>query len=263
MALLMEKRVAKVKLVMQKRGAPAELKAEIEFELDVSGSTKKLYLPKNGQPSVMQETAERLMAVALRLDADGKMGVTSFSDTAHRHDPVSADTIDGYIDRTFIPECKEAGNWEQGTNYARALTASLGLDPAQQIAAPVQEKKGFFAGLFGGGNKANAVPTSSNPSGAASPDSQYPTVHMFLSDGEDFGDSGKFHSLVSQHADHYFMLIGVGPITNFGLMKRVAQLPNCGFVHLDNLDLTDDDLYELILAQELCDWLKARQPVTA
>jgi hypothetical protein len=233
MALEMSKRVGKVALQLKKHNVPDNLKAQIKFLLDVSGSAMPFY---HGPRSDMQELTERLMAVALRLDADGLLEVTSFSDKAHKHGDVTEPEIYTYIQARFIPEATQAGTWRGGTNYAKAVSTAL-------AANPVAKAKGFFTKMF---SKKEVV---------------YPNVHFFVSDGQDMGDHAEFKRLVQSSPNDYFMLIGVGNVRDFGLMQEAADLyDNVGFVHFDDLKISDDEMYEQILQKEICDWLIARQP---
>lgn len=231
MALEMSKRVEKVALQLKKLNIPDTLKAQVKFELDDSGSAVHMYM--NG---TMQELTERLMAVALRMDADGKLEVTSFSDKAHKHGDVTEQEIPNYIQNRFIPEAKQAGTWQGGTNYAKAIAAS--------IESPVSKAKGFLGKLFG-----------------AKAEKNYPSFHIFVSDGQDMGDRAKFIDLLKQATNDYFMLVGVGPKTYFKLMEDAGDLlPNVGFVNFSDLSISDDTMYEMLLQKEALDWLLARQP---
>lgn len=243
MALAMDKRVEKVNLVLAKHQIPAALKAQVKFELDDSGSAVPMY--NSGQ---MQELVERLMAIALRLDADGKLEVFSFSSRAHKHGDVTEAEIPGYINQKFIPEARRGGTWEGGTNYAAAIRAAITED------APAPKSGGLFGTLFG------KKETTAAPTGPS-----YPAFHLFVSDGQDAGDTHDFKRLISGASkDHYFMLVGIGPASYFNLMREVAdQYDNVGFVNFPNLTVSDDAMYEAILEKEALDWLVARQPKAA
>lgn len=236
MALPMSKRVEKVQLIMTKLNIPSTLRAEVKFELDCSGSTMGMF--SNGS---MQELVERLLAIALRLDGDGKLEVTSFSDSAKKLGDVTAADVDNYINKRYIPESKSAGTWSGGTNYAAAIKTALGKDP-------IGATKGFLGGLFkkaAGGNSG----------------STHPNFHLFVSDGQDGGNRNDFLNLISECKDtDYFMLIGVGPSSYFQLMKQAADAyDNVGFVNFPNLSISDDEMYEQLLAGEALNWLLARQ----
>lgn len=235
MALAMSKRVEKVKLQLAKHNVPDWLKAQMKFELDDSGSAMPYY--NNGE---MQELVERLMAVALRLDADGKLEVYSFSDRAAKHGDVVESEIEGYIKQRFIPEAARFGTWSGGTNYAKAVTLALQEDA-------VEEKTGFLGKLFGSKK-------------AATPQPNYPNVHLFVSDGEDMGDHQHFQKLVREATNDYFVLVGIGN-AGFSLMKQTAdRYDNVGFVKFSDLSISDDEMYGKLLDKELCDWLIKHQP---
>lgn len=239
MALAMNKRVEKVTLQLAKHNVPDWLKAQIIFELDDSGSTMPYF--GSGQ---MQELTERLMAVALRLDADGKLEVLSFSDKAHKHGDVVEDQITGYIQNRFIPEAQNAGTWSGGTNYAKAVIAALSDN--NNVNANQSTPTGFFKRIFGGAK------------GAASP--AYPNLHMFVSDGEDMGDHDRFLKLIKEATGDYFVLIGIGS-SSFNLMMQAEKTcSNVSFVKFPDLTISDDKMYEQLLSKKVCDWLIANQP---
>ena len=35
-------------------------------------------------------------------------------------------------------------------------------------------------------------------------------------------------------------------------------MPNVGFLHLESLDVTDEQTYEQLITQEFCDWVRAK-----
>lgn len=234
MALEMTKRVDKVKLLLKKHNIPDDLKAQVDFALDVSNSAIWMY--KNG---MMQELTERLMAVALRLDADGKLGLVSFGSRAHRHPDIVENMIPNFILNLFIPESKNGGSWDTGTDYAPAVS----LMASNLVSTAVEKTKAFFSNMF---SKKEVV---------------YPNFKIFVSDGQNMGDDDKFVDILSKATNDYWVLVGVGDPAYFDLMENCADdLPNVGFVHFPDLSLSDDAMYEQILAKEALDWLVARQP---
>lgn len=239
MAITMTERVNKVSLVMKKYGIPDWLKAQVKFELDVSGSAEWMY--NNG---MMQELMERLMAVALRLDADGKLELSSFSSKAHKHGDVTEAEIVGYIKKKFIPEAEAAGTWMGGTHYARAIYTALHEGATNAVTGAVAKAKSMFSNMF---KKAELV---------------YPNIHWFVSDGKDDGPREDFLKLLREAKDtDYFVLVGVGEEHHFGLMKDAAELyDNVGFAYFPDLSISDDAMYQKLIAKEALDWLLARQP---
>jgi hypothetical protein len=231
----MSKRVDKVVLQMRKHNIPDWVKAQVEFILDVSNSAMWMYA--NG---MIQELLERLMAIALRLDADGKLEMTSFGSTAHKHGDATEDQIPNYIQNVFIPESRAGGTWYSGTNYAKAVqTASGG-----KYMGAMDKAKGFFKKLMG-----------------QSAFTDFPKLNIMMSDGQDMGDHDAFIDQLTAAKDEYWLLVGVGEARCFGLMQKAAdQLPNVGFVHFEDLTVSDDKMYEMMLAKECLDFLVARQP---
>ena len=237
MATTMTERVEKVKLAMKKLNIPDTLKAQVKYILDDSGSAEWMY--NNG---MMQELTERAMAVGIRLDADGKLEVVSFSNTAHKHGDITEADIPGYIQNRFIPEAKVARTWLGGTDYHAAVVVAAEA-PSNEA---VSKLKSFATGLF---RKKPVEPV-------------YPNFNIFISDGRDDGsESDLIAALTAVQNTDYFMMVGVGNPDYFGRMQKVADLlPNVGFVHFNDLTISDDVMYARILTKEGLDWLLARQP---
>jgi len=57
----------------------------------------------------------------------------------------------------------------------------------------------------------------------------------------------------------YWQMVGVGPSHNFKFLKEQADLlPNVGFVNLSSLKISDDELYDQLIAEEFLGWVKTR-----
>ena len=55
----------------------------------------------------------------------------------------------------------------------------------------------------------------------------------------------------------YFNMVGIGNPSYFRFIEEMAdKLGNVGFTNLNDLSISDDDLYEKIVNQEFVDWVK-------
>ena len=77
MSINLEKRTQQVGIILAKRGLPVAPKTRVGVALDVSGSAKHFY--ENG---VIQETLDRLLAVAMKFDDDGNLDAWTFDKAA-------------------------------------------------------------------------------------------------------------------------------------------------------------------------------------
>ena len=90
----------------------ANRKAQVVLVLDISKSMNRLY--KSG---VVQSVIERVLALALNFDDDGKVDVMLFGTNAYQLPTVSLDGLEGYVDRVILPNYKIV----EATRYAAAL----------------------------------------------------------------------------------------------------------------------------------------------
>ncbi len=83
----------KVAVVLEKK-ALTGVRARVGLVIDTSGSMKQLYAK-----GVVQETVERVLAVAARLDDDGTLDVWFYADRFARVEPAREATFEGYVAR--------------------------------------------------------------------------------------------------------------------------------------------------------------------
>jgi hypothetical protein len=228
MALNLEKKQELVRLCLEKRKVPTDIRLAVKLALDVSGSARPLY--RNG---TMQELVDRLIPVGMRFDDNKSIESYAFGSTIEQVGDITPDDFGSYVDTKFL---REAGAvlWS-GTQYATALS---------RILKDTNGKTGFLGGLFGSKKKA---PT--------------PSYLMFITDGETQGDEAATERLLSDYrgSNVYVQLIGVGR-ANFSFLENMADMfSNVGFVTFPDLEQTSDEaMYEALLGEELCGWIKGR-----
>ena len=90
-----------------------------------------------------------------------------------------------------------------------------------------------------------------------------PSYLMFITDGDtDQTDQRTAEALLKEMASSniYIQLIGVGRGARFTFLKDMAdKYDHVGFVTFPDLDrVTDDQMYEQLLSEEACEWMKTR-----
>lgn len=223
------KRTEKVGIILAKRNVPNAPTVRVGASLDVSGSTQGLY-----SRGVMQETVERLAAIALKFDDNGELDMWSFDNSVTVLETATAENLNGYVNAEIMN--KRISKWG-GTSYAPPLKSALDKYFPEKSAA------GGFMGMF----KKTAPVNDSTPA-----------MLLFVTDGE-CDDKATARKILEAAANKnvYFQMVGVGPSRYFDFLQKAADdLPNVGFVNMENLDMTDDDLYEQLISQEMCDWIK-------
>ncbi len=229
MAINLEKRAEAVGIVLAKRNVVKAPTVRVGAALDISGSTKQMY-----NKGVIQETVDRLLAIAMKFDDNGQIDMWSFTDGFDRLQTATARDYGNYVARHILGNV-EVTKWG-ATSYAPVIKDMVrfyfgGLDPLA-----------FFGNLFG------AKP-------AAAPQ---PAMILFITDGAN-SDHEETAAILREceRKNVYFQMVGVGPASEFGFIKQMAhELPNVGFVNFSSLEIPDDVIYEALISEEFCSWVK-------
>lgn len=236
MSISLEKRAAKVGIVLAKRGLATVPPVRVGAAFDVSGSAQGFYTS-----NVMQETIDRLLAVALKFDDNGELDAWLFHDGVLPQLPTITESDEGTYVRNVI--LKQRGLWG-GTSYAPVLQAVMEYYFGESAPA---KKASIFGGLFG----KKEAPVASNK--------KDPAMLLFITDGANGDEAATAAVLKAAEANSpvYFNMVGIGNPSYFRFIERMAdQLGNVGFTNLNDLSISDDELYEKIVNQEFVDWVK-------
>jgi hypothetical protein len=225
----------KTRIVLEKRALPQPPRCRVGLCIDISGSMHNEY-----QDGLVQETVDRLLAIAGTFDDNGEMEVWTFNQ-AYSTPPVArAADFGSYVKKAILDNPK-VDKWG-GTNYAPVMNAVLDtyFRGAQVVTS---------GGLFGLFKKTEQQ---------APKDTHIPALCLFITDGDN-SDAAEAETILSQAQTYqiYWQLIGIGNDTDFRFIKKMANdLPNAGFCHFPNLRVSDEAIYEALLTTELCDWLR-------
>ncbi|TDR27746.1 VWA domain-containing protein [Hydromonas duriensis] len=230
-----EKEVEKVRFVLEKNGIDHVVRARVGVNLDVSGSMIELY--KQG---VVQKVVERILPLGLACDNNGEIDVWGFSNRAALACVATRENYKNIVEQEMMDGDLDHVLWE-GTQYAPVIQANLDYYSGSE--SPVRN---FFRKLF---NKEFAE------------DSKLPVINYFLTDGENTDSKATqelFEYIKETESQIYYLLIGVGSAKYKFLRKMAEKFPNVGFVAVDSLKtfVTDENIYEQLLPNELCTWLK-------
>jgi len=237
----LQKRQEAVQFVLTKRNITKTPVMRVGLALDVSGSAKPLY-----QRGIIQSTIDRLVPVAMRFDDNGEMDVWTFHNTAQQVASVTKQDMDGYVDREILNK-RGVSLWG-GTEYTPPMQAMRDFYFGGAKAAPAS---GSFLGKMFGGAKAAPAPTPSATSSV-------PAMALVLTDGENTDrEYTETFLRASVGLPVYWQMVGVGNPAYFKFIEEMADvLPNVGYVNLASLEMSDEALYDQLLGQELCDWVK-------
>lgn len=234
MTISLDKRAAAVRISLDKHQIRKPPIMRVGLAYDVSGSAKSFYY--NGH---IQQTNDRLLGVAANFDDNGEMDVWVFDNKSRKLETAKAGDYGDYVDKEILPNV--GGMWN-GTSYAPVMQ-----DIVDFFFKPTKAKKS--GGFFGFGGRAK----EEQPFNA-----DVPAFVMFVTDGVNDDKAATERVLRdSQKYGIYWSLVGVGNPSEFGFLQKMADdLPNVGFTNLSSLNVSDETLYDEIICEELCEWIK-------
>lgn len=219
----LEKRTEQVKILLEKRNITKAPIVRVGLAIDISGSTRNLY-----EDGVIQEVVDRLLAIACKFDDNGEMDMWSFTNDFNRLPSASAAEYGAYVQKNILQN-RNVSKWG-GTSYF----------PVMENIVNAYFPKGMLGGMF----------SKKKP--------ETPAMVLFITDGET-NDVPQTAKLLreSQNKNIYWAFVGVGPPRHFQFIKEMAdELPNVGLVNMSTLAMPDADLYDQMITEELCTWVK-------
>lgn len=202
-------------VVLSKKGL-LDTKVRVGKAIDKSGSMGLQY-----EDGTIQDTMERLFAVALKMDDNGLLDVWSFNNGAKRHVEAGMHNIEGYVDANI--------NYGGGTSYAPVIRNIV----KKYIAEDPSDLPSLVFFITDGDNDDH-----SETEQAMIDASQYPIFWQFVGIGD-----ASFNFL--RRLDD--------------MEGRVID--NANFFELNDLShISDDELYDRILG-EFPSWLKEAKRV--
>lgn len=245
--------------------------AEVDLVLDISGSMESFY-----RKGSVQETADRILALAMNFDDNRSIDVFTFNSGANHVGTLTDENFFGYIDKNITH--KVGG----GTNYAPVIKRvlahhgiSLGGTSTIQRSKTVKDveyvtKKGFLNGLLG---KKEAIEvdkvvhyTEEVPTAGTSPGAlEKPVFVIFITDGDNF-DHAETEKVIRQaaHFGVFFKFVGIGN-SEFPFLEQLDDMPdrfldNADFFKVADIAQADEtEIYEKLL-NEVKDWsIEARK----
>ena len=241
MAIDLAKRTEKVTISLKKRGILTAPTVRVGLAFDKSGSTEHLY-----SSGVMSETNDRLLAVANRFDDNGEMDMWSFTTRAFRLKPANEASYGNYVKRHILqnPNIDQSG----GTKYAPVIEDMERFYFGEPTLSVAKDIVGLFQGLF------KKTPEKVEKLNSTA----LPAFCIIVTDGTN-SDRAETATVLRRAAKLpiYWLFVGVGDECEFEFIQEMGEeLPNVGFVNLHSLDISDENLYEKVITEEFCEWVK-------
>lgn len=230
MGIELKKQAAKI--VLTKRNLVSPPNAEIAFAIDISGSMQDEY-----RDGLVQEIAERILALGMNFDTDKKIDVWTFNRSSSYVGSCSEDKVDGFVKREILNNPK-IDKWG-GTSYTPVLKA---ID-SHYFGGIANNVKSFF----GFGKKEAPASTA-----------KAPVIVYFITDGSN-DDKRDFEAIMKDFRSKniYVQIVCVGN-DDFSYVNRVADAePNVGFCQIKDVKrISDEGMMEMLVSNEFVDWIK-------
>lgn len=246
--LNLKKSAETLRVSLEKAGVAPDIKAELIFDMDVSGSFEHEH-----EEGTTSQLIERLVPYGMVLDPDGKVDVFTFSNgSSHVHHvgTVTPDDCENYIVRNVIDRVP---GWKGGTTYSYVLERNL-----QHFGWPPGDpgNGGGFLSRFFARPKETIVRTKKR------------SVVIFVTDGEnDASDNDRTIRVLEESEKRgdqvYFLFMGACEHdVDFKFLRTIAQrFKNTGVVIVRDLDgfveLSDEELNAKLLVPEMLEWLRS------
>lgn len=225
----LQKKVEQVGINLSKLGITKVPTCQVKAALDISGSMTTSY--RNND---VQRAFEQLLGFAFKFDDNGEIDMYTFNEGVQTL-PTAKEK--GY--QTYIAENVRVGG---GTRYSPCLQKLV------DDSCPGAKKSGL-GGFF------------SKPA-AQAPSQTMPSVVLFFTDGDnDYNDEAAAEKVIAeaskQNLPIYFHLIGIRNDSQFRQLGYLAdKYDNCGFAHIRDIKMSDEDMYKTLITQEFADFLK-------
>lgn len=244
LSLDLHKAAQTLRVSLDKAGVRPDVKAELIFDIDVSGSFEHEH--EEGRTSVL---LQRMVPYGMVLDPDGKMDVFTFSGGAgsvYHVGTVTPEDSEGYLRRKVVDRVP---GWAGGTTYSYVLERDL-----QHLGWLPSKEPGLLSRFFG----APAAPA---------PAQKKRSIVIFVTDGENHEDDDARTMRVLEESEArgdgvYFVFLGFCDTNpDFKFIRKLAErFRNTSALVIQDLKdfiaLSDEELNAKLLSPELLEWLK-------
>ncbi len=234
MSIDLHKKAEKVGISLKKNGINNPPIVEVSACWDISGSMQGRYF--NGE---VQEALNHVLGLAMAFDPSHKLKNFVFDDRWAGLDVMATpNNYQNYIRDQVLNEDK-IPKWS-GTEYAEVIHG------VQDFHFGKRQGGGFFS-MF-----------RKKQSETAKAVGHRPVINFFFTDGDN--QDRRAAEEAFQRASEFpifFCLIGLGRGSSFSFLKYLDKTePDCEFVDLSNLNISDEALYAKIMTPKLITWLR-------
>lgn len=225
------KRAQTAGVVLAKKGLASPPVLQVGFNIDISGSMSDEFADGS-----VQKVMDQLHGIAMKFDDDGSFQVFKFDDKADYVGECGQESYGKYIRESKITV-------RGGTAYSPFIK----LITEHYFPA----KSGGFGGLF-------KKPQST---------SNTPVLILTITDGAPMSEGYRVEDqlarirpalVAAQNHPIYWHFVGINNQgEQFEVLQKLADdLPNVGFIKMNNFNKSDEELYNEVLCDELIQWVK-------
>jgi hypothetical protein len=236
--------------LLAKKGVTKAPVMRVGAALDISYSMRPHI--NDGKPgNRLQKTVDQLMGPALKFDDNGEIDMFKFDDQCEYVGTCSPKTYSNYVEKNGI-------RIRGGTAYTPIVEAAqkFFFGSTKQVVVEPAKK-----GLFGFGGKPAVTATA-----RAEKADNSPVLMMVITDGEvgvrDRDDCERaLRAAISTNIYYHFVGVGKGNNnrggpTGFPTIHYLADaLPNVGEVYLPDFGMSDEEVYEQLICDELIEFI--------
>lgn len=235
--LSVEKLAEVAKLSLDKVGLTNPPPLRVCVPIDVSGSMAGMF-----NSGIVQGAFDQLLGAAFKLDDNGEIDTWAFDNSSSYTGTAKPGDIGTFIKAKFLPTAKHL--WG-GTEYAPPIRLVQEQMFGTGASAPAQKTGGMLGGIFG-----------RKPAESKTVASQEPVLAFLLTDGENSDPAAANAALqASAGLPIYWNMVGIGS-AGFNFLQRVADdYDNVGFIRLQQLNMTPEQMYESLFTEEFASWV--------
>lgn len=244
-------------VISLKKKKIAQIVLRVASALDISGSMSGLY--RNGTVS---DFVGKLLPFGMQFDDNQQIDMWAFNNYSQELPPATADVYDDYVGK-----CMRNITINGGTSYAPAMQQIydeyFGGVPMKVVTREVTEQhevpaKGLMAKLTGKKETVEVTRTITEevPDDSKAVDTT-PAMVFFQTDGEN-NDPAAVRAVLNRNKGKpiYWFMVGVGRERFTFLRELAREYDNVDFIGIDDLNLSDEALYDKLLSQEFGQWVE-------
>lgn len=263
MSIDLNKAVANVGIVLTKRQMTEVPTLAVCAAIDFSPSMRETF-----HSGIVQDTLDRILAIAIKFDDDGELPVFLFSSESVRCDEdLNVNNRSNYL--TINERVNRGALWD-GTSYEPAMQQVCDIAIERHEVVVKRFRPSLLTSLINFMMKPfiwlfDALSNISvglaieakklSVTRYAGRETIKPTMCFFVTDGESFDENETLRLVErTKSAGIFWVMVGIGN-SKFPFLEKLAKFEHVSYIKLASLDISDNELYEQIISEKAVAWL--------